>query len=469
MGSMTLIAPEIVVLATAVLVLFADVFARGWERAAAWIGATGLVVAAVLAYFGGRGTVALFGGQLAVDGMALFARIATTLLAAVFLLWVAGAGLKHGSVREFSSLALFATLGGMLMVSARDWVVLFLALETATMPAYVLMGFDRKDDRSLEGAMKYFLLSMVASLLFLYGMSFVIGMSGTTLLAKSRLEPGPAGLIAAVFVCAGLLAKLSAAPFQWWSPDAYAGAPAASVGFVSAVPKIAGVVAFARVVQYLAPQADGLWVVLVFGAIASMLVGNLAAYPQQDLRRLMAYSGVAHAGYLLVGLAAGARPIAGAAAGGRAGFAAAVFYSLAYAVPSMAVMLVAAEEGDRLDDFKGLASRRPAAAWVLVLLIVSLVGIPPLAGFAGKLYLFGAAISSGLTWLALIAVLMSVVSAGFYFRIIRAMFFAEPVTIGPAAGPGLPAKLALAVCALAVLAIGIAASPLLAALGFTLP
>jgi len=470
MGSIALIAPELVVLATAVLVLFADVFARGRERAAAWIGVAGLVAAAALALFGGRGTVALFGGQLAVDGMALFARVATTLLAAVFLLWVAGAGLKRGSVREFSSLVLFATLGGMLMVSARDWVVLLLALETATMPAYVLMGFDRKDDRSLEGAMKYFLLSMVASLLFLYGMSFVIGMSGTTLLAKSHLEPGPAGLIAAVFVCAGLLAKLSAAPFQWWSPDAYAGAPAASVAFVSAVPKITGVVAFARVVQYLAPQAEGLWIVLVVGAIASMLVGNLAAYPQQDLRRLMAYSGVAHVGYLLVGLAAGARPIAGAtAAGAHAGLTAAVFYSLAYAVPSMAVMLVAAEEGDRLDDFKGLASRRPAAAWLLVLFIVSLVGIPPLAGFAGKFYLFGAAIGSGLTWLALIAVLMSVVSAGFYFRIIHAMFFAEPVKTASAAAPGRPAALALAACALAVLAIGIAASPLLAALGFALP
>jgi NADH-quinone oxidoreductase subunit N len=474
--SFLVIAPEALVLAAAIAVLFADVFVRGRERAGAWIGAACAALAAGLALWVGQGSVGLFGSQLIVDGTAQFARISTALLTAVFLVWLAGAGLERGSVRVFSSLVLFSTFGGMLMASARDWVVLLLALETATMPAYVLMGFDRADGLSLEGAMKYFLLSMVASLLFLYGLSFVIGMSGSSLLGDTKLMPGAGGLIVAVFVCAGLLAKLSAAPFQFWSPDAYAGAPSAAVAYVSAVPKIAGVVAFAHVVQALAPQAPSLWIVLVAMSVLSMLVGNLAAYPQQDLKRLMAYSGVAHAGYLLVGLGAGARALTEGSIGAT-GLGAAVFYALAYAIPSMAVMFVAAQEGSRLDDLAGLARRRPWVAWVMMLLLLSLIGVPPLAGFAGKLYLFGAAVAVELTWLAVAAVVMSVVSAGFYLRIVRAMFFAEvsapPEPAAgteevPVRGPALAAAAMLLLCAAAVVAIGLAAGPLLATLGLVL-
>ena len=467
MGSYLLIAPELLVLAAAIAVLFADVPFRGHERAAAWLGAACAGAAGLLALAVGEGQVPLFGDQFAVDTIAQFGRASTALLAALFLLWFAGAGLKRGAVAQFTSLALFTTLGGMLMASAQDWVVLMLALETATMPAYVLMGFDRERERSLEGALKYFLLSMVASLLFLYGMSFVIGMSGSTLIAKTHMAAGNAGLIAALFLIAGLLAKLSAAPFQWWSPDAYAGAPSASVAFVSSVPKIAGVVAFARIVQYVAPQVPQMWALLVVSAIASLIVGNLAAYPQEDVKRLMGYSGVAHAGYLLVGLAAAAR-MASTSGNGNVGLVAAVFYALAYAVPSMAVMFVVAEHGSKVSDFNGLAIRRPWVAWVTVLLLVSLIGVPPLAGFAGKLYLFGAAVSAELTWLAVFSLAMSVVSAGFYFRIVRAMFFAEPDG-GHAEKPGSQvASFALGVCAVVVVAMGVAASPLLAALGFSL-
>lgn len=470
MGSVLLIAPEVVVLAAAILVLFADLLFPGHDRAPAWFGAVAAAGAGVLAVFAGLGEAPGFSAQLAIDGPAQFARVATTLLCAVFLVWLAGAGVKRGSLREFTSLALFSTLGGMIAVSARDWIVLLLALETATMPAYVMMGFDRTDDRSLEGAMKYFLLSMVASLLFFYGLSFVIGMSGSTAFDAVRLDPGPVGLVAAVFVCAGLLAKLSAAPFQWWSPDAYAGAPTASVAFVSSVPKVGGIVAFARVVSVLAPQVPDLWIVLTFGAVASMLVGNLAAYPQQDLRRLMAYSGVGHAGYLLVGLAAGARVLtASSVPAASTGLTAAIFYSVAYAIPSMAIMFVAGEEGDRLDDLKGLAARRPAVAWSLVLLLVSLVGVPPLAGFAGKLFVFGSTVSAGLMWLAVFAVVMSVVSAGYYFRIVRAAFFSEAVATASTARRSKAAAFALAACVVATLAVGIAASPLLAMVGFSLP
>jgi len=456
MGAWTLIVPEGLLLAGALVALFSDVLFAGRERAGAWAGAAFAALAAMASVAAGGGNVALFGGQFAVDGAAQLTRTATLLLTAGFLVWLAGAGLARGRVREFAALVLFASLGALLMAAARDWLVLLLALEAATMPAYVLMGFDRGDDRSLEGALKYFLLSMVASLLFLYGMSFIIGMSGSTLLAASRLQPGAIGVVAMAFVFAGLLAKLSAAPFQWWSPDAYAGAPSAAVAFVSSVPKIAGLLAFARVAAVLGPQTAATGPLLAAAAVASMLIGNLAAYPQTDVRRLMAYSGVAHAGYLLVGLATGT----------AAGMQAAVFYALAYAVPSMGVMLVAAQYGDTLDGLRGLASRRPWAAWATALMLVSLVGVPPLAGFTGKLYLFTAAMRSNLVWLAVIAVAMSAVSAGFYLRIVRAMFFgpaqgAEPAADGP------PVSVAvIAACALAVIVIGVASSPLLAAISF---
>lgn len=462
MGAYALIAPEIVILGVAIAVLFSDVLVRGNERAAAWIGAAGSTLAGVLALLVGTGSIPLFGEQFVVDSMAQFARCATAFLTAIFLVWLAGAGLKRQPVRQFTSLALFATLGGMLIVAAQDWVVLLLALETATMPCYVLMGYDRTDERGLEGALKYFLLSVVASLLFLYGLSFVIGMSGSTLFSKTALAAGTPGMVAALFLVAGLLTKLSAAPFQWWAPDSYAGAPAASVAFVSSVPKIAGVVALARVVTVVGPHVPALWMILVVAAVASMIVGNLAAYPQDDVKRLMGYSGVAHAGYLLVGLAAAA------SSGSASGLKAAVFYGVAYALPSMAMMFVVATEGDRIADLAGLWERKPWVAWVSVVLLISLIGVPPLAGFAGKFFLFGAAVSADLSWLAIFSLVMSVVSVGFYFRIVRAMFFGTPAEDASVVPMSPAAAFALVACTVATLAIGVAASPLLSLIEFTL-
>ncbi len=457
MSDLVLIVPEAFLLLGALVALFADVLARGHARAGAWIGAVAAILATAAALWAGQGAPALFVGQFAVDGAAQVARVATGLLTAAFLVWLAVVGLQRGSVRDFTALVLFSALGAMLMAAARDWVVMMLALEVATMPAYVLMGFDRSDVRGLEGALKYFLLSMVASLLFLYGLSFVIGMSGATAMGATKLQPGLVGALAAAFLTAGMLAKLSAAPFQWWAPDAYAGAPAASVAFVSAVPKVAGVVAFARVVLVLAPQAPSLPLLLIGAAVLSMIIGNLAAYPQTDVRRLMAYSGVAHAGYLLVGLAAG----------GEAGARAALFYGIAYAVPSLGVMLVAATVGNTLGEFRGLAARRPFLAWATVLMLISLIGIPPLAGFTGKLFLFTAAMGGGLVPLSVFAVVMSAVSAGFYFRIVRAMFFDSAAQDLQA--PRVPAGAAavVALCCAAVIGIGVAAGPLLSAISFT--
>ena len=456
MTGLALIAPEAILLGGAIVALFADVLARGRVRAGVWVGAAAALLASGAALAAGHGAPSLFAGQFAVDGAAQVARVATGVLTSAFLIWLGASGLPRGSVRDFTALVLFSALGAMLMCGARDWVVLLLALETATMPAYVLMGFDRGDERSLEGALKYFLLSMVASVLFLYGLSFVIGMTGSTAMAATRLQPGLIGAVAASFVVAGLLAKLSAAPFQWWAPDAYAGAPAAAVAFVSAVPKVAGLVAFARVVIVLSPQTQALPLLLAGAAVLSMLLGNLAAYPQTDLRRLMAYSGVAHAGYLLVGLAAG----------GGDGARGALFYAIAYAVPSMGVMLVVAAIGNTLGEFRGLGNRRPFLAWATLIMLLSLVGIPPLAGFTGKLYLFTAAMRAGLVPLSVLALVMSAVSAGFYFRIVRAMFFESATTDVPAPRVPVLAGAIVGACCLAVVAIGVVSGPLLAAISF---
>ncbi len=452
MSDLWRLAPEFLVLGGALVALFVDRVTPARGTAALIAAGFAAAAAAAAALIGPGGT--LFSGMLALDGTSVFARAAIAALAAVWLMWVAGRGTGPERAAEAAALALFSALGGMLMVSARDLIVLFISLELSTMPAYVLIGYRRDDARGLEGALKYFLLSMLTSLVMLYGLSFVYGLAGST--AYADLALGESGLLrsmAFVFVLVGLFAKLSAAPFHYWTPDAYAGASAQSVAFVSTVPKVAGTVALVHLVTALSPGVPDAAAILVAAALVSMLLGNLAAYPQSDVRRLMAYSGVAHTGYILLAIAAGAT-----------GGAAAVFYSVAYAVPSMAIMLLGAEEGTSLDEIGGLAARRPALAWASVVWLLSLVGIPPMVGFFGKLYLFTSAVRAELVWPVLVAVAMSVVSAGYYFKVLRAVFFASRED-APVVSRSVLAALALTIATVAVLALGVFASPLLTLLG----
>lgn len=452
MSELWVLAPEFIALLGALVALFADTVVRD-GRAAARAGALAAIAAAVVAGIIGPGAE-LFGGMLVLDESAVFARVAVAALAGLWLLWVSGRGTGPERSAEAVALALFSVVGGMLMVSARDLIVLFISLELSTMPAYVLIGYRRGDARGLEGALKYFLLSMLTSLVLLYGLSFAYGLAGST--SYAALALGGGGMLrqlAFVFVLVGLFAKLSAAPFHYWTPDAYAGASAQSVAFVSTVPKVAGTVALVHLVGAFAPGVDDVTTILVVVALASMLLGNLAAYPQSDVRRLMAYSGVAHTGYILLALAAGAT-----------GGAAAVFYAVAYAAPSMAIMLLAAEEGTSLDALGGLSARRPALAWATVAWLLSLVGIPPMVGFFGKLYLFTSAVQAGLLAPVLVAVAMSVVSAGYYFKVLRAVFFGDRSTSEPEER-SVMAGIAFSLATLAVLALGVFASPVLGFLG----
>ena len=453
MTGYALLTPEFLLIAGALWALFAERLPGG-DRGAAWFGALMSAGAAVAAVLAGTGGESPFGALLVFDGPARLARVAVAVISGLWLVWTAGRG--RARVREAVSLALFAATGAMLMVSANELITLMLAVELATIPAYVLMGYRRTDARGLEGALKYFLLSMLTSLVMLYGFSFVYGLSGTTMYGRIDLmKTGSLGLLAVLLSLVGLFAKLSAAPFHFWAPDAY---EPWAVSFVSTVPKVAGAIAIVRLLSAVAPGVPSTSVVVLTVAGASMLLGNLGALTQTDVRRLMAYSGVAHTGYLLLG----------AAVLTSQGFLAAVFYAVAYAAPSLGVMLVAAEEGPLLADFDGLAQRRPATAWAVVVLLFSLIGIPPLAGFFGKLGLFTAALSHGglaFTALVVVAVAMSVVSAGYYLRIVRAMFFrpADEGRVHVTASPA--ASFALAACGLAVIAIGLAAGPVLSSLG----
>ncbi|MDZ4179433.1 MAG: NADH-quinone oxidoreductase subunit N [Coriobacteriia bacterium] len=467
MSGYLLLLPEALLLTGAIAALFGEML-PGRDRGTALIAAGLAVLAAAFAWPRG-GAEVLFGGLLTADAASDVVRVAVLLLTALWLLWIAGRGIEGERSREAVALALFSSVGGLLLTRSTDLITMFMALELSTMPAYVLMGYRRGDVRGLEGALKYFLLSMLTSLVMLYGLSFLYGISGTTLfsgIAEALPGSGSLGLVAVVLTLAGLFAKLSAAPFHFWAPDAYAGAPAASVAFVSTVPKIAGTLVLVRLVGVF-DGLDTLPLVLAIVAAASMVLGNLAALGQSDMRRLMAYSGVAHTGYLLVGLAAAA------ALGSEYGYLATVFYAIAYSVPSLAIMLVVAEEGDALTDLVDLSSRRPRVAWSMLIWLLSLIGIPPLAGFFGKLYLFGAGIDAGFQWLVIVGVVVSVVSAGYYFRVVRAMFQGvsaeEPADTAAAVAPAYTADAALAFALVATIALGIAAAPVMEALGLTLP
>lgn len=450
-----LLLPEYLILAAALWGMFADIL-PGKDRGATVVGAGLAGVAAVLAAITPLGSL-VFGGLLVFDGTARFIRVAAAILFALWVLW-AGARVA-GRLREAVTLAALSTLGSMLLAASTDLIMILVALELSTMPAYALIGQRSQKVTSLEGAMKFFLLSMMTTLVTMYGFSFLYGISQTTVLADLSVQgAGSLGVFAVLFTLVGILAKLSAAPFHYWAPDAYAGAGAGAVAFVSVIPKLGGAVILVRLVQALAPSTPGLGWVVAISAAASMLLGNLAALQQDDVRRLMAYSGVSHAGFLMLGVAA-LSPL---------GYRAALFYAVAYSIPSMGIMMIAGTTGPTLQQMGGLGRRAPLLAWSGVIMLLSLVGIPPMIGFFGKLYLFIPALDAGLQIFVALAVLMSAMSAYYYFRIIRSMFFIDGTDRTTDDEPIRDSKIAdwlvVAMAAISV-GLGLASGLLLATLG----
>ena len=447
------LAPELAITVTGLLVLVLDFSVRSRNRD--WLGVVGLVgigvaLALVLQRPMGGDRVLAFSGLHIVDGYAAFFKIVFLVSAAIVVLLalrpIQEQGMHPG---EFLALLLFATLGTMLMVSAADLLSLFVGIETMSVCTYALCGFLKREQRSSEGALKYLLMGSFSTSVLLYGMALLYGLAGSTNLeaiarAVSMAKLGnPALMVAMVLLVAGFGFKIAAVPFHMYLPDMYEGAPTPVVAFMAGAAELAGVGVLVRVFRAAIPALQDDWGLLLWVvAVLTMTIGNLVAIAQANVKRMLAYSTIAHMGYLLIGLIV-ASPT---------GVAAVLFYSLAYACMTigafgMVILLQrGAVPGDQIDDFSGLAQQSPLAAAVMLLFLLSLTGIPPTAGFVGKLYLFGAAIEAGYVWLALIAVVNSAISLFYYMRIAMVMYMREvpPEGIGLRTSPGLALGLVLA-------------------------
>jgi len=458
--------PEVVLAATGLLVLVVDVFQRGegsgpsraWVR---WTAVAGVLAALVANGYLLEFEVPVRSGMIAVDTFRVavnFVILGATVLGLLLAFdYLRREGLDIG---EFYFLMLMAAVGMMLLAGSRDLIVVFVSLELMSLSVYVLTGFNRRDPRSSEAALKYFLMGAFASGFLLYGIALLFGATGSTNLALVTSEvargasEGNLLLYAGVaLVVVGFAFKVSAVPFHMWTPDVYEGAPTPVTGYMAAGVKAAGFAALLRIVTVeLAPAASVWAVILWWLAILTMVVPNLIALAQDDVKRMLAYSSIAHAGYLLVGVVAGS----------AAGRSAALLYLAVYSVMTLgafALVGAVAGEGDSrtgLADYRGLGWRRPLLGFLLVVFLLSLAGFPPTGGFIGKLYLLMAAVDAGHVTLAVILVLTSFVSYYYYLRVIWKMYFEEAAEEAPfPAVPGAAFRLAAVAAAAAVLVIGL--------------
>ena len=428
--------PELLLAVSGLALLMLGVFSGPQSaRLVSWLAIGVLLVASVLALTPEASRVTAFSGLFVADPFASFAKV-LAFLATAAAIWL---GLefneREGFARfEYPVLMLFAALGMAMMVSANDLISLYMGLELQSLSLYVLAAIRRDSVKATEAGLKYFVLGALSSGLYLYGASLVYGFSGTTnfeTLAATMIDQAgavPLGVMfGIVFVSAALAFKISAAPFHMWTPDVYEGAPTPVTAFFAAAPKVAAIALFARVlVEPFGPLAKDWQQIVVFIAIASMLIGAFAAIAQTNIKRLMAYSSIGHIGYALVGLSAGDET-------GVRGVLVYMAIYLAMNLTAFAAILCMKREGKMVEtiaDLGGLARTQPLVAAALAIAMFSMAGIPPLAGFFGKLYVFLAAVSAGLYALAVIGVLASVVSAFYYLRIVKIMYFDEATGAG---------------------------------------
>src|SRR5881397_3612912 len=426
----------------------------------------------------------LFGGMLVITPLTrLFKIICIALAFFTVLLITSQKPPRH--LGEYLALVLFATVGLMLLVGSEELLMIFIGLELLGLSLYVMTAFDKTDVRSAEAGVKYFLFGSTSSAFTLFGISLIYGMSGTTSLAAvsqklATVSVQPLLAVGIVMTLIGFAFKIAAAPFHLWAPDAYQGAPVPSSAFIASASKVASFVVMGKIVLVgFAPlHGNAAWHAMVAGwspmlaalAALSILVGNLVALAQSNVRRLLAYSAVAHAGYTLIGIVAGDRD----------GLSAALFYASVYAVTLVGAFGVVAmvrheTGGDDFSNFWGLACRSPLLAACMSVFMLSLAGIPPLAGFFGKFYLFSVALRAGanhgLLWLVAVALLGSFISLYYYLMVLKAIFVDEPVLASPrhvgVLPPALLTRATVAVLAATVLLLGITpeilAAPILAA------
>lgn len=484
-----LILPELVVCIVGVVVMLADAFGKPSQR---WVTGSislfGLLTAAISSawlWLSWRGAAEAFNGMIVLDelrlGFTFVFLIVSALTILVSMVWVENERLPAG---EFHSLLMFATAGMMFMASAGDLVIVFLGLEILSIATYVMCGFRRTDIRSNESSMKYFILGSFSSAFLLYGIALTYGatstsagLAGTTNIAEiaRRLPDAQYPLLlfaGAAMMLVGFGFKIATAPFHIWTPDVYEGAPTPVTAFMAAGPKAAGFASFMRVFVFAFPfivatgtpsiagQIHSAWIYALLGlAIATMTVGNVVAIAQNNVKRMLAYSSIAHAGYALVGFIA-----AGAATNGEqrnAAITSVIFYLLTYAVMNLgafAVVQLIARAGDRrteVEDYNGIGFQSPWLAFSLSLFLLSLLGMPLTAGFIGKVLVFRAALDQGYYLLVVIGVLNTAISAYYYLRLIIVMFFRERSTAWNP--PRIPAsiRVALALTLLGVFYLGL--------------
>jgi NADH-quinone oxidoreductase subunit N len=422
--------PEIVLASLAMALLMYGVFKKGDANDHVTMGAiVSLALVAALVIFGGEGKVTAFGGAFIVDTfarvmkvMALFGSAVAIVLSTHFMKRVKMARF------EYPILVMLASTGMMMMISANDLISLYVGLELQSLSLYVVAAIDRDSARSSEAGLKYFVLGALSSGMLLYGASLVYGFTGTTgfpqIAAALTATGSSLGLIfGLVFIIAGLAFKVSAVPFHMWTPDVYEGAPTPVTAFFAAAPKMAAMALFIRVmISPFAAVVQDWQQILVFVSIASMVLGAFAAIGQNNIKRLLAYSSIGHMGFALVGLASGS----------QVGAQGVIVYMMIYLISTLgafACVLAMRRKGqhvEEISDLAGLAHNNKALAFVLSMLMFSLAGIPPLAGFFAKYFVFLAAVKSGLYALAVIGVVASVVGAYYYLRIVKVIYFDEP-------------------------------------------
>jgi len=425
--------PEIILTVAGTLLMVLDpLFARRLPKLFGHLS----ILALILAIAGAAGANSVpgssFSNLLVVDGFATFFRF---LVLAIGILTVLASyrylDLEAAETGEYHALLLFSIVGQCLMVAANDLIMIFIGLEISSIATYILAGYLRNDRRNNEAALKYFLLGSFATAFLLYGVAMIYGVTGTTKLDEIRTAlNSPAAsssfgmvAVAAALMFVGLGFKVSGAPFQIWAPDVYQGAPAPVSAFMATGPKAAAFAIFFRIFLTAFQQIAGGWEPLVWiSALLSMTIGNFAALTQTNLKRMLAYSSIAHAGYVLVALAAHS----------DIGTAAAMFYLAAYAlmnIGAFAVVIHMSGKGERhvkIEDLAGLGKRQPVTAAMLTVFLMSLIGIPLTGGFFGKFYIFEAALQSNLVWLTVLGLLNSAVAAYYYLRLLVVMYMYEP-------------------------------------------
>ena len=426
----TLALPEIVLAVSGLAILIAGVLPRRdmtFPCTMLVLGA--FVLAGVLVIAQGEGTA--FGGQYVADNYSAFMKLLALAGAALGLVLALDWNRAEGLSRfEFPVLVLFATLGMLVMISANDLMSLYLGLELLSLPLYVIAAFDRDNPRSAEAGLKYFVLGALASGLLLYGASLVYGFAGTTnfdRLADALSSPtdvSPGVIVGVVFVIAALAFKIAAVPFHMWTPDVYEGAPTPVTAFFASAPKVAAVALMVRVLAGPFGEVSAQWQqVIVLASLGSMVLGALAAIGQSNIKRLMAYSSIGHIGFVLMGLAVG----------GESGLRGVLVYMAIYLfmnIGAFAVLVAMRRNGravEGVDDLAGLGRTDPGMALAMAIFMFSMAGIPPLAGFFAKLYVLLPAVEQGFWILAVVAVLSSVVSAYYYLRIVKVMYFDAPL------------------------------------------